>query len=602
MLFDNLAMRAMRGALSKSQPALRSQLVANKRATLVAVLLLTIGVVVGCTASEDANQPTAGPEVYFRDVTVAAALDFEHVNGASTRKYLPEIMGAGGSVLDFDGDGWMDLYLVQSGPLPGSEVELPASENRLYRNLGDGTFKDVTESAAVGNTGYGMGSVAADYDNDGDPDIYVINYGRDVLYRNNGDGTFTDISDASDADGDHWGSSAAFFDADGDGFLDLYVANYLQFSVAEHVDCGTPSEGIWSYCHPDVYDMEADIFYRGDGKGGFSDATEAAGLLDTSGHGKGLGVVVADLDGDGNPDIYVANDSTPNYLYQNQGDGTFEEVGLFSGTSHNDDGMTEAGMGTDAGDVNGDGKLDIIVTNLSAETNALYLGGDNFFDYGSRQAGLFEGSLMQVGFGVDLLDADNDSDLDMFVTNGHVIDNIELMDDSQSFRQPSQLFLNDGSGHFELVVPELAGDIASPGVGRGTMTVDYDNDGRLDVVVTRNGEPASLYRNVWASEDNWIGFELEGKAGNRDAIGARVMVDVGGSHIVEEKKAGSSYQTSSDPRLHFGLGEQAEAVRVIVNWPGGHEDIFENIAGGSYYRIVEGATAPVPQPAGHPER
>ena len=310
----------------------------------------------------------------------------------------------------------------------------------------------------------------------------------------------------------------------------------------------------------------------------------------------GLGIVVADLDGDDDPDIYVANDSTPNYLYQNRGDGTFEEVGLFTGTSHNDDGMTEAGMGTDAGDVNGDGRLDIIVTNLSAETNALYLGGDDFFDYGTRKAGLYEGSLMQVGFGVDLFDVDNDSDLDMFVTNGHVIDNIELSDDSQSFRQPSQLFLNDGSGRFGLVAADLSGDIAKPGVGRGTLTVDYDNDGRLDVVVTRNNEPVNLYRNEWQQAGNWIGFELQGRSANRDAIGARVTVATNGKQLLEEKKAGSSYQTSNDPRLHFGLGDADAASRVSVRWPGGGEDVFENVPSGRYYRLVEGASDPVAMP------
>jgi hypothetical protein len=552
--------------------------------------------VAACSGKQESAPPAAETAVYFRDVAAAAGLDFVHVNGASPRKYLPEIMGAGGSVLDYDGDGWMDLYLVQSGNLPGSDVGVPTRGNRLFRNRADGSFEDVTTAANVGDTGYGMGAVAADYDNDGDADIYVVNFGRDVLYRNNGDGTFSNVGEASGIDDQAWGSSAAFFDADGDGNLDLYVVNYLQFTVAEHVDCGTPSEGIWSYCHPDVYEMEADIFYRGDGQGGFTNATAASGLRDTSGYGKGLGVVASDLDNDGDADIYVANDSTPNFLYRNLGDGEYKEVGLFTGTSHNDDGMTEAGMGTDAGDVNGDGRLDLIVTNLSAETNSLYLGGEDFFDYGTRGAGLYEGSLMQVGFGVDFLNIDNDTDLDLFVTNGHVIDNIELTDDSQSFRQPSQLFLNDGKGRFSLVNTGLAGDIARPGVGRGTMTFDYDSDGRLDVVVTRNNESVNLYRNEWTDSGNWIGFELQGKQGNRDAIGAKVTLEVDGRRMVEEKKAGSSYQTSGDPRLHFGLGTINNAARVTVRWPGGAEDAYEKLAGGRYYRLVEGAIDPVAMP------
>ena len=551
-----------------------------------------------CNGQEEANPdaPATGHAVFFQDYTDNAGIEFVHVNGASPRKYLPEIMGAGGAVLDYDGDGWMDLYLVQSGYLPGSETEVDAGGNRLFRNRGDGTFEDVTEGSGTANTGYGMGAAAADFDNDGDPDIYLVNFGPDVLYRNNGDGTFTDITTASGVDNPVWGSSTAFFDADGDGNLDIYIVNYLQFSVSSHTDCGSPSQGIWSYCHPDVYPMEADVFYKGDGRGGFMDATEAAGLLDTSGYGKGLGVVVSDLDGDGDADIYVANDSTPNFLYRNLGDGMFEEVGLFTGTSHNDDGMTEAGMGVDAGDANGDGWPDLIVTNLSAETNALYLGGENFFDYGTRSAGLYEGTLMQVGFGVDFLDADNDGDLDLFVTNGHVIDNIEQTDDSQSFRQPSQLFLNDGAGHFTLVTAEMAGDISEPGVGRGTMSFDYDNDGRLDVLVTRNNGPVNLYRNSWQQAGNWIGFDLRGRDSNRDGIGARVTVEAGEQRMVEEKKAGSSYQTSGDPRLHFGLGEAESASKVTIRWPGGDVQSFENLAGGQYYRLEQGVSEPVAMP------
>jgi len=539
--------------------------------------------------------PAAAEAVYFRDVAGTAGPAFVHVNGASPRKYLPEIMGSGGSVLDYDGDGWMDVYLVQSGHLPGSEIEVTAGGNRLFHNRGDGSFEDVTATAGVADTGYGMGAIAADYDNDGDTDIYVVNFGRDVLYRNNGDGSFSDVTGASGVDSPAWGSSAAFFDADGDGNLDLYITNYLDFSVEEHVDCGAPSKGIWSYCHPDVYEMEADLFYRGDGQGGFMDATEESGLLDTSGHGKGLGVVAADLDRDGDTDIYVANDSTPNFLYRNLGDGRFEEVGLFTGTSHNDDGMTEAGMGTDAGDVNGDGWLDLIVTNLASETNSLYLGGDDFFSYGTRNAGLYEGTLMQVGFGVDFLDIDNDTDLDLFVTNGHVIDNIELTNDSQTFRQPSQLFLNDGAARFSLVPADQSGDISIPDVGRGTMTFDYDNDGRLDVLVTNNNGPVNLYHNVWQQAGNWIGFDLQGRDGNRDAIGATITVEVAGREIAEEKKAGSSYQTSGDPRLHFGLGTAESAARVTVRWPGGDTSSFENLAGGRYYRLVQ-ANDPVAIP------
>lgn len=554
---------------------------------------LVVLALTACTdsAEQSAQGQVSGPATaaqWFRDVAPEAGLDFVHANGASTRKYLPEIMGSGGSVLDYDGDGWMDLYLVQSGRLPGSEVLAPLQGNRLYRNLGNWRFEDVTDAAGLGDQGYGMGSVAADYDNDGDTDIYVTNFGPDVLYRNNGDGSFSDVTSGSRIDNPAWASSAVFFDADNDGYLDVYVANYLDFTVATHVDCGTPSEGIWAYCHPDVYPMAADVFFRGDGRGGFSDATQHAGLLDDSGHGKGLGVLAADLDLDGDGDLYVANDSTPNYLFRNDGSGRFEEVGLFTGTSHNGDGLTEAGMGVDAGDADGDGWPDLVVTNLSNEPNALYLGGPDFYRYATRNLGLFADSLMNVGFGIDFLDVDADADLDLFVTNGHVIDNIELTDDAQTFRQPSQLFLNE-AGRFRLVPAAAAGDISLPGVGRGTMTADLDNDGRLDILVSNNNGPVSLYRNMGVVSGHWIGFDLKGTHGNRDAIGARVIVETtDGKRQAAEKRAGSSYQSSNDPRLHFGLGEAEGPVRVTVHWPGGARSDWEQLKPGRYYRIEEG--------------
>ena len=383
------------------------------------------------------HQPTpARPTLVFEDITGSAGLDFVHIHGGTGRKYLPETMGSGGAVLDFDNDGWMDLYLVQSGYLPGNADGRPVPGNRLFRNRGDGTFEDVTAKAGVGNRGYGMGAVAADYDNDGDKDLYVVNFGPDALYQNNGDGSFVDVTVQAGISDQSWGSGAAFFDANRDGHLDLYVVNYLDFAIAKHVDCGSKSKGILSYCSPDVYEMAADIFYESNGDGTFTDATEAAGLAVQNGNGKGLGIVAADYTGDGWPDIYIANDSTPNFLFTNRGDGTFEEAGLWLGASHNEDGMTEAGMGIDAGDVNGDGYLDIVVTNLSNEANALYLGGKHGFSHESRSAGIFVPSLLPLGFGVDLFDVDNDGDLDIFVANGHVIDNIGLIDDVQTARQP----------------------------------------------------------------------------------------------------------------------------------------------------------------------
>lgn len=535
--------------------------------------------------SEEQESVAPDPTVLFRDVTRSAGIAFVHRHGGTGRKYLPETMGAGGAALDYDSDGLMDVYLVQSGSLTGDE-KIDAA-NRLYRNLGDGRFEDTTATAGVGQTGYGMGAVSADYDNDGDPDLYVVNFGADVLYRNNGDGTFTDVTEAAGIKSNRWGSSAAFFDANRDGHLDLYVVNYLEFSVETHIDCGSPSKGFYSYCTPDVYEMVADQFYLANGDGTFTDATEATGLMDESGNGKGLGIVAGDFSGDGWPDVYVANDSTPNHLYVNQGDGNFEESGVWLGASHNEDGMTEAGMGVDAGDTDGDGRLDIFVSNLSNESNALYMGGEAGFSHESRSSGIFTGSLLPLGFGVDFMDVDNDADLDIVVANGHVIDNIALIDDAQTARQAAQIFVNDGKGNFMEMPAAMAGDIADPGTGRGIISFDYDNDGCRDLLVTYNNEPARLFRHGCETGTNWIGFELVGRASNRNAVGARLSVVATGKTVTDVAKAGSGYQTSSDPRMHFGLDKAQAAERVTVVWPSGRRQVLENLPGGRYHLLTE---------------
>ena len=541
-----------------------------------AALLFLAALFAGCTGEE-----TPRPPQLLVDVTDQSGIDFVHVHGGSGRKYLPETMGAGGCVLDLDADGFMDVYLVQSGGVPGAPYEGPAVVNRLYRNRGDGTFEDVTERSGTGDGGYGQGAVCADYDNDGDPDIYVVNFGPNVMLQNNGDGTFEDVTGRAGVGDALWGSSAAFFDAEPDGDLDLYVANYVDFTVATHVECGKPSEGRVSYCHPDAYPMAPDVFYRNRGDGTFEDATTTAGFIDTV--GKGLGVVAFDFDDDGDTDIYVANDATPNFLFENLGDGTFDEIGLFVGVGYNEEGLTEAGMGTDAGDVDGDGRFDIFVTNLSRETNALYLREADSFSYATRHSGLHKPSYPENGFGTDLLDLDNDGDLDIFVANGHVTDNIELVDDSLSWKQPSQVFLNDGADIFTMLDPQNLEGLAVPRVARGSMTLDYDNDGRLDLLVMFNNDRARLFRNVFEPPSGWIGFDLE------RGVGARVTVETSSGTMMDEVKAGSSYLTSSDPRLHFGLGADEAALRVTVRWPDGATKLLERIAGGQYYRVGEDA-------------
>ncbi len=550
-----------------------------------------------CACAQQPDEPSdatpaaaALPARLFRDVTAEAKLAFDHEHGGGGEKYLPEIMGSGGAAIDYDGDGWTDLYFVQAGRLPGTDGPRERRVNRLYRNRGDGTFEDVTMASGTGDDGYGMGAVAGDVDNDGDTDLYVVNLGPDRLLINQGDGSFRDGTVQAGILSPLWGSSAVLFDADLDGWLDLYVVNYLEFSVASHVECGYPTRGIVAYCHPDVYPMAPDAFFRNRGDGTFSERTVAAGFEDTT--GKGLGAVAADFTDDGWPDLYVANDSTPNFLYRNLGGGTFREDALFLGVGFSEDGRTEAGMGVAAGDVDGDGLLDIFVTNLSRETNALYLGGTPMFRYATREVGLYEDSYMPVGFGTELVDLDNDGDLDLVVTNGHVIDNIELTSDGQSFRQPSQVFFNDGGARFAPISEEMMRDLRIPRVGRGTIRLDYDRDGRQDLAVTFNQDRARLFRNEFRDSGAWITLEAMGRRSNRDAVGLRARVEVGGRSHLEERVAGSSYQTSGSPTLHFGLGRLGRAERIRVTWPNGVRAEFHDLPAGRRYRLLEPARRP----------
>ena len=540
--------------------------------------------------AESAQGPTSEPKPWLVDVSDAVGLDFVHRHGGTGERYLPETMGSGGCVLDADGDGLLDLYLVQSGPL--RRAEDPPGEatpaNQLYLQRRGATDAPRFEaSPAAADRGYGQGALCADFDGDGATDIYVTNVGRNSLWLGDGAGGFREVGAAAGVDDPAWGTSAAAFDAEGDGDLDLYVVNYLDFTLATHRDCRHGASGTSIYCHPDAYPPAADVFYRNlgpdpDGLPRF-EATTMAELVD--GPGKGLGAVAADFNGDGRADLYVTNDSTPNFLFHNLGQGRFEEVGLFEGVAYNEEGKTEAGMGVDAGDVDGDGRLDLVVTNLSLETNALYLAGPEGFVDARRQAGLHAPSYAVLGFGTDLLDLDNDGALDLLVTNGDVLDNIELINDALRHAQPGQIFRGDGGGHFTELAAERVGDFAAPRVGRGLAILDFDDDGRLDVLVSYNDDRARLFRNQAPATGHWIGFDLRGPIGNTHAIGTRVTIEAGDRRWVDEVKAGSSYLTSSDPRLHFGLGTVETIDRVTLRWPDGQVDTWTDLAIDRYHRL-----------------
>jgi len=531
--------------------------------------------------------------ITFTDVTKEAGIDFVHVNGASGEKNYIETMGSGACWLDYDGDGDIDLYVVNSSELPGSKVTGVATDV-LYRNEGKGRFADATAAAGLGDHAYGMGCVAGDIDNDGDPDLFVTNFGPDVLYRNDG-GKFVDVTAASGTGDPRWSASAAFGDIDNDADLDLYVTNYIDFTLDNNKYC-SERPGLRSYCHPDEYNGVPDALFRNKGNGLFEDVSAAAGIADPV--GKGLGVVFTDVNQDGWQDIYVANDKTINFLYVNRGNGTFADVSVSSGTGFSESGLPQAGMGTDAADVNGDGRMDLIVTNLDYETNELYLNnGDLTFTDATFAAGLGEPGYLHVGFGVDFLDFDNDGDKDLLVVNGHILDNVEQFRDQLTYAQPRSMLANDGNGKFKEVGPSLGKTFVRPAVGRGLAVGDYDDDGDLDFLAVNCNSRAELFRNDGGNDPsrgggNWLMLKLEGTRSNHDGVGARVRVLTKGADgkehwQTEEARAGSSYLSSNDPRLHFGLGGAMRAEVIEIRWPSGTFQRIEGVEGNRLHRLKE---------------
>lgn len=571
----------------------------------LAVLAAAVACVAACSRQDQPVESgtevaaDAGAEtVFFRDVAAESGVDFEHVNGATGQRMWPEMMGSGGCAIDYDNDQLQDLYLVQSGYIPGTFPDKERPGNRLYRNLGNFRFEDVTQAADVGDRGFGMGAACADYDNDGDYDIYVTNFGQDVLYSNNGDGTFTDVTGAAGIDHPVWSTSALFFDANNDRYLDIYVTSYVTFNLEEHEPCYQLASHLMNYCDITGIDGFPDALYIGGPGGVFVDWTDESGMFDkTENIVKGMALAAGDFNNDGWQDIYVANDTDPNFLFRNTGDGHFEEIGVSAGAAFSETGAPEAGMGVDHTDLDGDGFLDVIVSNWVEESNALYMGGEEYFIHASRDAGLYDASYPWSAFGIDFADFDNDGDQDLVVANGNVLDNFEEFMPIQTFRQPAQLFLNEGQGKLTEAPPEVSGDLADRIVGRGTITVDLDDDGRLDLVLTRNNEPVAIYRNVWSDAGNWVGVFLVGKSGNREAVGARLKVESAAGVVLDERKAGSSYLTSGDPRMHFGLGNAAKADRITVRWPGGYTEKFENLSAGRYHVLEEGTGVELRSPA-----
>ena len=529
-----------------------------------------------------AARPVAPPDtadyscnpIQLVDVTQAAGLDFAHYNGFSGEYYYVETFGAGAAFLDVDGDGWLDLYLVNGAPLSGERPD-PIPANRLYHNTGAGGFADVTAASGAGHTGYGMGCAAADYDADGDVDLYVTNVGPNLLLRNEGAGRFADATAAVGGADARWGTSCGFLDYDLDGDLDLYTTNYVDFDPQKNIVCA--EGGIRSYCEPKFYEPAGDVLYRNE-DGQFRDVASEVGIIHK---GRGLGVAFADYDLDGDTDIYVANDGTMNCLYQNQGN-RFAEVGLYAGGRYNEDGLAEAGMGVEFGDWDNDGFQDVFVTNFAQETNTLY-GNDGqgqFYDITLR-AGLAECSYKPLGFGTNFLDYDNDGDLDLFVANGHVMDKITQVHPDHAYPQPNQVLCNQRGTRFVDVSTRLGPALAAAAVSRGSATADYDNDGDLDLLVTNVAATPNLLRNDGGNRQHWLTIQLGGTSQH-----ARVAVTAGGQRQVKERQAGGSYLSSSDPRLHFGLGEATRAT-VEIRWPDGTLQKMEEVTADQILHIVQ---------------
>ena len=537
---------------------------------------------------------TPAPEVQFADVTQAFGIDFKHENSATSNKYLIETMGGGVALLDYDNDGRLDIFFTNGAkiddPMPSGKMPDKSDRkfwNRLYHQNADGTFTDVTEKAGL--TGaqqnyYAMGVAVGDYDNDGFEDIYVTGYGGNTLYHNNGNGTFTDVTKTAGVGAGGWSASAGFFDYDNDGKLDIFVTRYLDWSFKTNRYCGEQKPGYRAYCHPDNYDGVTNILYHNNGDGTFTDVSQKAGIANPS--GKGLGVTFADYDGDGFPDIFVANDSVQCFLYHNNGNGTFSEVGLLAGVGYNEDGKAFAGMGADFSDFDNDGRPDVVVTDLSNERYMLFRNnGDGTFRDVTNASGVGAATLAFSGWSTHLFDFDNDGWKDIFVAQGHVMDTIQLTSPNLKYMQPPLLLRNEG-GHFKRVI--LGPAFQTEWAGRGAAFGDIDNDGDIDVVMSNVGQKATVLRNDGGNRNNWLGITTIGKKSNRDGIGSRVkVVSVSGLTQYFTVNTAVGYQSASDRRLIVGLGADSTAKLVEIRWPSGIVQRLENVKAGQMLKVTE---------------
>ena len=568
------------------------------------------------TASARAQTPESSPHStgqstaipgHFVDITEKAGVHFLHQAPHTSRKYLIETMGSGVALFDCDNDGRLDLYLVNGAPFsdPEPKGSIPQKTgpeywNRMYRQKPDGTFEDITEKSGLQGIGYGMGVAVADYDNDGYEDVFVTSYGGNRLYHNNGNCTFTDVTEKAGVAGSGWSSSATWVDLDNDGLLDLVVERYVQWDWND-VWCGEHREGYRGYCHPDVFEAIPMLVYHNDGNGHFTEVSHKLGLDKPA---KALGIAIADYDRDGRIDLYIANDSMPEFLFHQKPDGTFEEVGLVSEVAVNSEGQTYAGMGVDFADYDNDGWPDIVVTDLANQRYAAYQNHhDGSFDYVSFSNGIGAMTLLHSGWSLHFLDYDNDGWKDLLVAQGHDLDTIEKISPQLHYREPMLLMRNTGKKFVDF--SSSSGDIFHEAwVGRGMAIGDIDNDGRIDAVVTTNGGPVHILHNETATANHWITLHLTGHKSNRDGIGAVVKLTTPQGSQWVTATTSSGYLSASDPRVHFGLGASPVVSTIEIHWPSGIVQTLTNVTGDRQIQVDEPAAStqgPAPGPTAKEE-
>ena len=539
------------------------------------------------TAQGNSSPPISIP-VRFTDIRQAAGITFKQDGTATEEKQYIETMAGGLGWIDYDQDGLLDIYFVQTA---GTEWYTPPRplHSALYHNNGDGTFTDVTEKAGVGAEGlYGEGVAVGDYDNDGFPDLYVLGYGRAILYHNNGNGTFTDVTaKAGVADEGYWSSSAGWFDYDRDGHLDLVVCNYIQWSPKNNLWCGERRAGYRAYCHPDNYRGQKLKLFHNNGDGTFTDVSEKSGVGIPE--AKGMGLVLADFNNDGWPDIFIANDTWPNFLFLNNHDGTFRDISFSSGVAASEDGKYEAGMGTDAADIDGDGWLDLYVTHLDFELNRLYRNNhDETFDDVTYSSGIGNKAIFLSGVSMKFMDYDNDGWVDIFQSNGAMLDNIHLYHSEVTYAEPKLMFRNLGKGKFEKVSEYLGPDFMRPTVGRGCAAGDYDNDGDLDVAIINRDDYPEILRNDGGNANNWLMVKLIGTKSARDGTGASLKLASEGFIQYGQAKGGIGYMSANDQRIHFGLGQRKTIESLEITWLSGTVDKLTNVPINQIITVKEG--------------